>query len=363
MAHTTHSSFNRETEGLEVAKAFAGRIKGKTVLVTGVNPKGIGFSAAEAFASQSPARVIVAGRSQHKLHESINALKSQYPHVDYRSLALDLSSQATVRKSAAELLSWNDVPSIDFVVNSAGVMMLPERTLNSDGLEMTFATNHLGHFLFTCLIMPKLIKAAEGQPKGTVRIINVSSGSPTRAQGIRWSDTNFEKANKTLPANEQPPYDMHKQWGAKDPENASYIPLEGYNQSKVANVLFSVGLNQHLFQKHGILSMALHPGVIPTELDRTFPEETRQAVYKLVSSGSAPPRKTLGAGASTTMVAALDPGLAEGVGGSKDGKENYGVFLMDCQVSNAANPGTVGNAEAERLWKMSEGLVKEKFEF
>jgi NAD(P)-dependent dehydrogenase (short-subunit alcohol dehydrogenase family) len=59
-----------------------------------------------------------------------------------------------VRVGAAEILSWVDVPTVDILVNNAGVMLVPERTLTEDGVEMHFATNHIGHFLFTCLIMP-----------------------------------------------------------------------------------------------------------------------------------------------------------------------------------------------------------------
>jgi NAD(P)-dependent dehydrogenase (short-subunit alcohol dehydrogenase family) len=133
-----------------------------------------------------------------------------------------------VRTGAAEVLSWVDVPTVDILVNSAGVMLVPERTLTEDGVEMHFATNHIGHFLFTCLIMPKLIAAAKAGPKGATRVINVCSLSPTFAT-MRWSDVNFDKRNKDLPESEQPSYDVHRQWGAVDPENASYIPLEGYN--------------------------------------------------------------------------------------------------------------------------------------
>jgi len=122
----------------------------------------------------------------------------EFPKVNYRALKLDLSSQKAVHEAAGELLSWSDVPTLDILVNNAAVMNLPERILSDDGLEMQFATNHVGHFLFTCLIMPKLVKAAEGSPKGATRVINVTSLSPTVA-GMRWSDINFEKINKDLP--------------------------------------------------------------------------------------------------------------------------------------------------------------------
>ena len=160
-------------------------------------------------ASQSPAHLILTGRSLSKVQQCIDAISKQFPDVDYRPLHIDLSSQQSVRNAAAEVLSWSDVPAIDFVVNSAGVMLLPERTLSEDGIEMHFATNHIGHFLFTSLIMPKLIKAAENNSRGSTRIVNVTSLSPSFAS-MRWSDTNFDKINKDLPKQEQPNYDVHR---------------------------------------------------------------------------------------------------------------------------------------------------------
>jgi NAD(P)-dependent dehydrogenase (short-subunit alcohol dehydrogenase family) len=279
--------------------------------------------------------------------------------VEYRVLKLDLSSHNAVCKAAAELLSWKDVPAVDILVNNAAVMNIPERTLSEDGIEIQFATNHVGHFFFTSLVMPKLIKAAEGKPKGTTRVVNVTSLSPTVA-GIRWSDINFEKINKTLPEDEQPPYGMHKMWGAVDPEEKSYLALEGYNQSKVANVLFSIAANKRLYEKYGILSLAVHPGIISTELSRYVAPETRTAINEMFKQGTFA-YQTLGAGASTTLVAAVDPQLGLPETRSEDGHENYGAYLIDCQISDRANARAVSSDGAERLWTLSEELVEKKF--
>ncbi|KAB5533636.1 putative short-chain dehydrogenase [Coniochaeta sp. 2T2.1] len=364
MPSTTHPDFNDQTTGLEVAASFASRIRGKTVLITGANPGGIGWTTAEAFASQSPANLILAGRSLPRLQESIAALTTSYPSVNYHPLVVDLSSQSSVRAAASTVLSWDNVPHIHYQINSAGVMLLPERTLSRDGLEMHFATNHLGHFLLTCLLLPKLIAAARASPSpGSVRVVNVTSGSPTQTSAIRCSDVNFNKTNIDLPADEQPNYHVLKAWGVKEPEEKSYAGLEGYNQSKVANVLFSVGLTRSVFARYGILSLAVHPGVIQTELGRNIDGETRAALDELFKDGVYK-MKSLGAGAATSLVAALDPGLAEGeVGGEREGKENYGVYLADCQVCDKALPGATSGQRAERLWVMSEGFVGEKFEF
>ncbi|KAI0975727.1 putative short-chain dehydrogenase [Xylaria arbuscula] len=359
MPATTHPEFNSNTESLDVAKAFSDGIRGKTVLVTGGNPDGIGFTTCQAFASQSPSHLIIAGRTPAKIEKCIELLKAQYPTVNYRPLIVDLSSQKSVRAAAATFLSWNDVPTIDIIVNSAGVMGIAERTLSEDGIEMHFATNHIGHWLLTSLLMPKLIKAAEKNPKGATRIVNVSSASPRRAT-IRWNDINFDKLNKDLPEADQPDYKLLEAWGYTDVPNKAYVGLEGYNQSKVANVLFAVGANRRLYEKYGILSLAVHPGVIQTELGRNFPAENMAAINIMLTTGGYSYR-TQGAGASTSLVAALDPKL--GPGETRDGKENYGVYLDDCQISDKALPTSVSGAEAEKLWKLSEELVKETFQW
>jgi NAD(P)-dependent dehydrogenase (short-subunit alcohol dehydrogenase family) len=302
----------------------------------------------------------LASRSLSKVQACIDELKKSYPNTAYHKLSLDLASQQATSTAAAEILSWTHIPAIDIVVNSAGVMHIPTRTLSVDGIEMHLAVNYLGHFLFTCLIMPKLITASEKNPvKGVTRIINVTSMSPTWA-GIRWSDMNFEKKNKTLPAEEQPPYWFLKDWETGDLEEKSYIPFEAYNQSKVGNVLFSIALNARLYHRYGILSLAIHPGFIVTELPRYADEAYLKVIDQFLKSGAY--IKTLGAGAATTVVAAVDGGLGlptERM--DENGKENVGVYLIDCQVSDAADPRAVSSANAERLWSASQNLVGKTF--
>lgn len=279
--------------------------------------------------------------------------------MNYRALNVDLSSQQSVRSAASEALSWTGVPSIDLIFNSAGVMGVQERTLTEDGLEMHFATNHIGHWLLTTLLMPKLIKASEVNLKGATRVVNVASRSPTVAT-MRFSDVSFEKLNKDLPQDEQPYYEVHKTWGYANSEEVAYVPIDGYNRSKVANVLFGIGANKRLFDKYGILTTSVHPGIIKTELGRNFPDKISQAVKNMAGKGVFT-YKTLGAGVSTALVAALDPKLANGVGDTKDGSENWGAFMMDCQISDQATAPAVSSKKADELWELSERLVGEKF--
>ncbi|CAK7213096.1 hypothetical protein SBRCBS47491_001686 [Sporothrix bragantina] len=356
---TTHAEFGANTEAVEVAKAFQSRVQGKTALVTGANIKGLGFAHAYGLAAGGPKRIILAGRTPSKMTECIDAIKADFPDVDVRPLEIDLSSQASVRKAAATVLGWDDVPTIDYVINVAGVMGIPKRTLSVDGIEIQMATNHIGHWLLACLIMPKLIAAAQGQPKGSVRIVNISSGSPFIA-AMRWSDMNFDVINKELPAAEQPHYAFMARWGYTGLEDVAYAGIDGYNRSKVANVLAGIGFTHALYEKHGILGLAVHPGVIPTELGRSFETVIQENVDRMHKAGEIT-YKTLGGGASTGLVAALDPKITiEAKGGPKN-IENYGAFMADCQVSDNARDLAVASSEADKLWSVSESLVKEKF--
>lgn len=275
-------------------------------------------------------------------------------------MEVDLSSQESVRNAAKEVLSWSDILTIDFIINSAGVMAIQERTLSKDGIEMHLATNHIGHWLLSCLLMPKLIKASENKPNSSVRIVNVTSGSPM-GSNMRWSDMNFDKKNRDLPQEEQPNYEFFKLWGYENTEETAYVPLDGYNRSKVANVLFGIEANKRLFQKYGILTLSAHPGVImTTELARNFRKETLEAVERLGSVGFYT-HKSVEAGASTSLVAALDPKLANGVGETHEGSENYGAYLADCQISTGAKPLAVSSSEAKKLWDFSEEATGQKF--
>lgn len=352
MTSTTHAEFDGKTEALAVAAAFGPLIKDRTVLITGVNKLGIGYATAEAFASQSPRRLILAARSHAKLQEALDALRTQYPTIDYRPLHLDLSDLKSVREAAATVLSWTDVPTIDLVINNAGVMNIQQRTLSPDGIEMHLATNHAGPFLFTNLILPRLIAAAQVSPPGRVRVINVSSVGAFLS-GLRASDMNFTKPTSELPDKEKPNLAILKASGLPAEETMSYLPMAAYGHSKACNVLFAVGLNQRLHDKYGILSLALHPGEIQSELSRTTDQDWLSKVTKARESQGFF-WKTLAEGASTTLVAALDPQL------QRPGPDGHGYFLDNCQIGSAV-PHAINEADASKLWDLSQDLVGDKF--
>jgi NAD(P)-dependent dehydrogenase (short-subunit alcohol dehydrogenase family) len=240
-----------------------------------------------ALASQDPSTMILTARTPEKANAVAQKVKIAHPSVNIQILKLDLSSQKSVRDSAAELL--RTIGKVDILINNAGVMALPERMLSEDGVEMHFATNFLGHFLFSNLILPVL------SPNG--RVINITSGG-YGVTPIRFSDINFD-GTKSLPVSEQPNYEVAAQLGLNNLEKTQgYVPFLAYLHSNTANMLFTTSLAEKL-KKRGIQSFSAAPGVVVTELQRHV-GGFRNPVMTY---------KTAGQGAATFLVAALDPGL------------------------------------------------------
>lgn len=174
----------------QLAREYAPIIKGKTVLTTGASPGGLGALFIKAIAAAEPGLAILAGRNVDKLQQTADDLSSKHPNLKTKLLALDLSSLASVRAAAEEVKGWSDVPKIDVLVNNAGIMATDFK-LTEDGFESQFAANHLGHFLFTNLIMDKIL--ASESP----RIVSVSSNGH-RLGPIRWGDPGFSVSSGSL---------------------------------------------------------------------------------------------------------------------------------------------------------------------
>lgn len=355
---TTNEHFNAQTEAKEVAAAFSESIKGRTILITGVNKQGIGYATAEAFATQSPKQLILTGRSQAKLDECKDALTTEYPFVAVRIVVADLTSLKSIRRAAGEILGWEDVSTIDLVINNAGIMRhgeSGEMHLSEDGIEDQFATNHLGHYFLTNLIMPKIVAAAgKTSSPGSVRIINVSS-SGTWVSPFRASDVAWKKHSSELPENEQPNWKMLEAAGVPTSGTDIYFPTVAYCQSKTCNVLFSVELNRRLYEKYRILSLSLNPGEIKSELGRNTLAEWLDAAIRRREAAGLLTWKSLGQGASTTLVAACDPKL------TLPETDGHGYFLSDCQIAKSPT-WAVDQRAAEKLWLVSESLTGQRFD-
>ncbi|KAK6517491.1 hypothetical protein TWF281_004143 [Arthrobotrys megalospora] len=344
----SNASYDQATSGAEVAAAYKSQVTGRNILITGVSPNGIGAAGLEALAAQSPNLITVSGRSASKLNESIAQAKAAFPEANIRPLIMDLSSMESVRKAAAEFNATSE--NLDILINNAGVMTIPTRTLSADGIEMQFATNHVGHYLFTCLIMPKLIAAAKNSPKGATRIINVSSIAHT-LNPIRFSDYNWE--GREVPEEEKGDAEQFIFFQETDVSFTKYTPMGAYGQSKAANVLFTVELTRRLYEKHGILSLSLHPGAINSNLGRHLSPE--QIEHWSTTMANLMFFKSIDQGTSTSLVAALDPKL-------NDWEKSVGYYLADCQFSTP-KPWAVDEESAKKLWTLSEQIVGEKFDY
>ncbi|OTA07746.1 Short-chain dehydrogenase/reductase [Trichoderma parareesei] len=323
--------YTKDTTADELVKDLAGEIANKVVLVTGVSQGTLGGIFLEYIVKANPSRLILAGRTLSKAQQTADALKAAHPDIDIRTLQVDLSSLADVRDAAAKVNSWGDVPHIDVLVNNAGIMAIPHQ-VTVDGFEMQFGSNHLGPFLFTNLIMDKIL--ASKAP----RIVNVSS-SGHRLNPIRFFDYNFG-------------------------DGETYNRWQAYGQSKTANMLMAVSLAEKLGSR-GLTAFSLHPGTIMTHLgehiDFSVEFATLAAADRLLGNAEGWLTefdfKTPDRGVATHIYAAFEPSL----------KEVNGVYLEDAHVADpfvqTVKPWGTSKVEAERLWKLSEKLVGQEFTY
>ncbi len=206
--------------------ADAGLLKGKVCLVTGGNT-GLGKSTATALARMG-GHVIILSRDKARGEAAVAEIKSQTGNQQVDLLLGDLGSQQSTRSAVAEFKSRYN--KLHVLVNNAGVNV-GNRVLTPDGIESTFAINHLGPFLFTNLLLDVLKASAPS------RVVNISSGAHT-AGNIQLDDLQFEK---------------------------KYSAFRAYAQSKLANVLFTTELARRLAGT-GVTVNAVDPGTVRTSL-------------------------------------------------------------------------------------------------
>jgi NAD(P)-dependent dehydrogenase (short-subunit alcohol dehydrogenase family) len=296
-------------------------LTGKTVVVTGASA-GLGFETARAMAAKG-AEIVMVGRDPGKVASAAERIRAGQPDAKLAPVTIDLADLDGVRRGAAEILPAH--PRIHALINNAGIMGGPY-VLTKDGLELHFASNHVGHFLLTGLLVPALKAAAPS------RIVVLTSAGH-RMDGFDLSDLNFRKRE--------------------------YVYYLAYCQAKRANVLHAVGLAKRL-APFGISANAVHPGAIRTEVWRDLTEEhVQQAIAWSAASGS--PEKTPAQGAATQVWAAVSP-AAEGLSG---------LYLEDCHVAEHIPYGDFGAAgviqealdedTADRLWAESERIIGQSF--
>ncbi|KAJ7488088.1 NAD-P-binding protein [Mycena latifolia] len=323
---STVPTFTSTTTAEEVATAFAEEIKGKNVLITGTSINGIGFETARVIAKYAKLLVIT-GYSEERLRLSEEAIKKDVPHANIHRLILDLSSFANIRK-AAEQVNANPEP-LHVLINNAAAS-LNDFTLTEDHLETQIATDHVGPFLFTKLLTPKLLAA--GTPTYTPRVVFVSSEAHSFGTGVDFD---------TL----------------TNPNPAKYEKLNAYGQAKSANVLTAMELSKR--SKGKINAYSLHPGGIFTNIhEKPNSIPTFKSLGILLPDGKPNPAqgqwKTIPEGAATTVAAAFDPRL----------DDKPGAYLVDSVVANEkVAPHSSDPANAEKLWNVTEKLIGETFSF
>jgi dehydrogenase/reductase SDR family protein 13 len=217
----------------------------KTFIVTGANT-GIGKITARELA-RGGAHVILACRSEAKTAQVIDEIRREIPGAKLEYVHLDLGDLASVR-ACAEAIRARGTP-IHGLINNAG--LAGARGLTKDGFELTFGTNHLGHYLFTRLLLDRIKEA------GSARIVNVASKSHYRARGIDWDSV--KQPTKTVTG------------------------MREYEQSKLSNVLFTKELARRLAGT-GVTTYAVHPGVVATDVWRRVPGMLRWAMKKFMIS-------------------------------------------------------------------------------
>lgn len=182
--------YNTQSTTDELVTDYRSLIKDKVILTTGVSAGSLGGTFVQSIAKSQPAWLILAARNPDKLSKTASEVAAANPDVKIRPLQLDLESLQGVRDAATKVTSWEDIPAIDVLVNNAGIMGVDYK-LSPEGFESQLATNHLGPFLFTNLIMQKIVKAKEP------RIVVVSSDGH-RLNPFRFHDYNFDVHTTTL---------------------------------------------------------------------------------------------------------------------------------------------------------------------
>ena len=208
-------------------------LAGRTFLVTGAN-SGLGRATALALAARGGS-IVLAARSEDRTRPALDAIRATTPAADVRFLPLDLADLAAVRRTAASFLDSGQ--PLDVLVNNAGIA--GTRALSADGFDLTYATNHIGPFLLTVLLIPRLREARQG------RIVNVSSVGHMKARAVDWTGL----ARRTVPVRSG---------------------FAAYAVTKLMNVLHAKELSRRLADSR-VTTYALHPGGVATNIWRSLP--------------------------------------------------------------------------------------------
>jgi NAD(P)-dependent dehydrogenase (short-subunit alcohol dehydrogenase family) len=293
-------------------------LTGKVVIVTGSN-SGIGFEVVHEL-TRKGAHAILACRSMDRAQAARDRITAASPDAHADIMHLDLANLASVQHFAREFQA--QYTRLDVLVNNAGIMMAPYAT-TVDGFESHFATNHLGHFALTGLLLNVLL-ATQGS-----RVVNVSSS------GHRMGRMDFQNLM----------FD----------EGHEYSPLRAYGRSKLANLLFTYEL-QRRYETVGTdaLAVAAHPGMSNTRLGRYL--ETKW-YFRISIPLMSWMMQSAAMGALPIIRAAVDPHVTGGEYYGPDGFREMRGYPVIVQSDTASH----NEDDARQLWDISEQLTRVYF--
>nr|GEV81286.1 short-chain dehydrogenase TIC 32, chloroplastic-like [Tanacetum cinerariifolium] len=285
-----------------------------TAIITGAT-SGIGAETARVLAKHG-FRVVMPARNIKVAENTKARILSEFPNAEILIMTLDLSSLNSVRSFVSDFEALN-LP-LNLLINNAGKYSNDHR-ISQDGMEMTFATNHLGHFLLTKLLMKNMIETAKVTDMQG-RIVNVSSAIHT------WFSGNLIRSIAQITQ-----------------DKSQYDATRAYAISKLANLLHTKELARRLKQMDAnVIVNCVHPGIVRTGLMR----DREGIVTDLIFSLASKLLKTIPQAAATTCYVATNPSLTN----------MSGKYFVDCNEASpsklACNPD-----EAARLWSFSEIMV------
>ena len=289
---------------------------GRRAVITGAN-SGIGFEAALALARMG-AELILPARTQAKADDAVRRILQQVPNAQLHPEILDLAVQASVHAFANRVIKRFPGQSLDLLINNAGVMALPTREITEDGFERQFATNYLGPFALTALLLPS-IKQTAGS-----RVVTVSSSASNQGK-IEFDNLQSERVYKPM--------------------------SQAYSQSKLADLIFSQELQRRLKAVGSpILSTAAHPGYAVTGLQG---DHLGLGLKILITTMKPFLSQDAAHGALPTLYAAVAQEAVAGGYYGPDGIAELKGYPTAARVPKAALDETV----AKRLWAESERLT------
>ena len=287
--------------------------KGKIAIITGAN-SGIGYETALALAEKE-ATVVLACRDMLAAEKAKSNILQKYPNASLQIMKIDLSSLEEVRKFVSNFRSRFD--RLDILINNAGIMMSPYK-VTDDGFENQLATNYIGHFALTNLLLPLLTSTSKS------RVITLSSLS------YKWESINFD--------------DLHFE--------EKYDKKKAYGQSKRACLVFAYELNRRLSNtEFNTISLAAHPGLSNTNLDRYFPALIRPLGNLFLQN----PKK----GALSVLYATLEENLKGGEYIGPNGFQELRGHPTVVDSDDKSKDKEIG----KQLWKETEKMTHTHFDF